>query len=170
MARKSVGMTPVRAVLEKSIRSAMATKERFKLIPSVYLILVKDGKVLLSRRFHTGFEDGKYGLVSGHAEGKATVRAELAREVQEEVNVRINPEELEHVHTMHRWCGDHERVDLFFTTSKWKGEIKNNEPNKCDDLSWFPLNELPDNVIPYVRSTIDCYLKGVQYSEFGWDR
>lgn len=32
------------------------------MIASSYLILIADGKILLSRRYQTGYEDGKYSL------------------------------------------------------------------------------------------------------------
>jgi hypothetical protein len=70
---------------------------------------------------------------------------------------------------MHRWCGDHERLDFFFTVEKWSGEVRNMEPGKCDDLSWFPLEKLPENTIPYIRHAIECFSKKVSYSEFGWE-
>lgn len=38
---------------------------------------------------------------------------------------------------------DRERINYFFTVDRWNGEIKNNEPNKCDDLKWFDLDGLP---------------------------
>ncbi len=146
----------------------MGNKERFKLIPEVYLILVRGGKILLSRRFQTGYEDGKYGMVAGHADGNETMREAMAREAREEARIKIEPMKLEHLLTMHRWCEDHERIGFYFTAEKWDGEIKNIEPNKCDDLSWFPLNQLPENTIPYIRAAVGCYLKGIKYCEFGW--
>ncbi|MFA5013846.1 MAG: NUDIX domain-containing protein, partial [Candidatus Paceibacterota bacterium] len=106
-------------------------KERFKLIPEVYLILVKDGNILLSRRFQTGYEDGNYSMVAGHADGEETMRETVAREAKEEAGIDIKPEGLEHLLTMHRWCGDHERIGLYFTVEQWNGEIKNMESNKC---------------------------------------
>jgi ADP-ribose pyrophosphatase YjhB (NUDIX family) len=142
--------------------------ERYKIIPSVYLILEKEEKVLLSRRFQTGFEDGNYGLASGHAEEKETMREAMARESLEEIGININASELKHVLTMHRFCGDHERIDLFFTVDVINGEVKNMEPNKCDDLNWFPLNQLPQNTILYIRKAIECYLNKIDYCEFGW--
>ena len=129
-----------------------------------------DGKILLSRRFQTGYEDGKYGMIAGHADGRETMREAIAREALEEGGISVKPEELEHLLTMHRWCGDHERIAFFFRASDWRGEIKNTEPDKCDDLQWFNLNQLPKNTIPYIRIAIDCCMKGIKYTEFAWDR
>jgi len=148
----------------------MESKERFKLIPSVYILLVRNNEILLLRRFQTGYEDGKYGLVAGHADGNETMRQAMTRETYEEAGIKINVNDLELALTMHRWCGDHERIDLFFTVKVWEGEAKNMEPAKCDDLSWFALDQLPQNTIPYIQAAIDCYLKGIKYCEFGWDR
>jgi 8-oxo-dGTP pyrophosphatase MutT (NUDIX family) len=147
----------------------MEHKERFKLIPSVYAFFIKDGKILLLRRFQTGYEDGKYSLVAGHSDGGETMKSAMVREALEEAGVRLSPDNLELVHTMHRWCVDHERIDLFFAVKNWDGEIKNMEPNKCDDLSWFPLDKLPENIIPYIKSAISHYLIGEKYCEFGWE-
>ena len=148
----------------------MANKERFKLIPEVYLVLVKDGTILLSRRFQTGYEDGNYSMVAGHAEENETMREAIAREATEEAGIKVDPLELKHLLTMHRWCGDHERIGFYFTADQWDGEIINREPNKCDDLSWFALDHLPENIIPYIRAAIDCYQERESYCEFGWDR
>src|SRR3990167_3465747 len=102
---------------------------RYKIIPSVYLMPIRDGKILLSRRFQTGYEDGNYGLVAGHAEANETFHNALRREIKEEIGVELNPSDLKLVLTMHRFCGDHERVDFFFVTDIWGGEISNQEPN-----------------------------------------
>jgi len=143
--------------------------DRFKLIPSVYLLLVDGDSILLSRRFQTGYEDGNYGLVAGHAEGGETFREALVREAFEEAGIRVEPGQLEHAHTMHRWCGDHERVDFFFTTPRWSGNIENREPSKCDDLAWFPLEHLPENTIVYIRAAIGWTRIGTPYSEVYWE-
>lgn len=146
----------------------MADKERFKLIPSVYCFFIKEEKILFLRRYQTGFEDGKYGLPSGHADGGETMKEAMVREAAEEIGAKINTNDLDLAVTMHRWCGDRERIDFFFTVNRWQGEIANQEPEKCDDLSWFPLDQLPENTISYIKVAIDCYLKGKKYYEFGW--
>lgn len=147
----------------------MKWEEHFKFIPSVYLILEKEDQILLSRRFQTGFEDGKYSMVAGHVDGKETLRQALYREVLEEAGIYLNPAELKLVVVMHRWCGDHERADFFFKAGVWEGEPKNMEPEKCDDLKWFSPTELPENIVPYIRTAIECYVSGTRYAEFGWE-
>jgi len=69
---------------------------------------------------------------------------------------------------MHRNCGDHERVDFFFTTDTWQGEVVNREPELCSDLSWFGIDNLPPNTILYIREAIGCFEAGMAYVEFGF--
>lgn len=147
----------------------MSAKERFKTIASVYLIAIRDGETLLSRRFQTGYEDGKYSLVAGHMEAGETVREALVREVREEAGVMLDADAVRLALTMHRWCGDHERFDFFLTADAWTGEFANMEPDRCDDLRWFPLNAMPENVIPYIAEAIACVRDGRTYAEYGWD-
>ncbi|MCB9815495.1 NUDIX domain-containing protein [Candidatus Nomurabacteria bacterium] len=142
--------------------------KRFTYIGSSYLFLIKDNKILLQRRFQTGFMDGFYGVPAGHLDGKETAREGCAREIKEEIGIDIKPEDLEMVHIMHRKAEEDERIDFFMTTKSYSGEIENVEPNKCDDLSWFELNELPDNIVNYVKIAIENYRDGISYSEFGY--
>lgn len=142
-------------------------EEHFKLIASVYLLFIKDGKILLLRRANTGYEDGNYGLVAGHLDAHESLTHAAIREAKEESGIDILPSDLEVKTTMHRRQKD-ERVDFFFEVKKWSGNPINMEPDKCDDISWFPLDNLPSNMIPYIRQAINSYRKGILYSEFGW--
>ncbi|PKN91977.1 MAG: NUDIX hydrolase [Chloroflexi bacterium HGW-Chloroflexi-6] len=134
---------------------------------AVHLLFIKDEKVLLLRRFNTGYEDGNYSVVAGHVDAGETVTQTAIREAQEEAGVQIAPENIEVVHVIHRKSND-ERIDFFVQVNAWDGEIRNMEPDKCDDLSWFPLSCLPVNIIPYVRNVIQDAGKGSFYSEYGW--
>jgi ADP-ribose pyrophosphatase YjhB (NUDIX family) len=142
-------------------------KERFKIASTSHLILVKDGKTLMLRRFNTGWCDGQYSVVAGHLDGGETVLQAMIREAREEAGLELNQEDLEVVHVMHRKTSM-ERIDFFILAKRWKGEPKNIEPNKCDDLSWFEVDKLPENTIPYIRQAFDCFRKGIFYSEHGW--
>lgn len=88
----------------------------------------------------------------------------MVREAKEEAGITIDPNDLQLVYTGYRYNRD--RIDLFFETDKWQGEIANVEPDKCDDLSWHSLERLPDTTIPYVRFVLDAISKGAVYSDY----
>jgi 8-oxo-dGTP diphosphatase len=145
--------------------------ERYKLTAAVYIVLIRDGKVLLIRRANTGYEDGNYGIPAGHMEAGETVRDTAVREAMEEVAVVVEPEDLTVAHTMVRKkSGEHDRdyVDFYLEAKHWAGEPKNNEPHKCDDIAWFPLDSLPENTSAHARQALDCIRRGQPFSECGW--
>jgi 8-oxo-dGTP diphosphatase len=141
---------------------------------TVHLLFVRDGRILLLRRFNTGYADGQYSVPAGHLDGAETVRAAAAREAEEEVGVRIEAGELVFSSVMHRneddtqRAGTGERVDFFVRVPAWTGEPVNAEPGKCDDLRWVELTALPENTVPYVRRAIENDRDGVTFDEFGW--
>lgn len=148
----------------------MSSTERFRPFVAVHLLLVRDGTVLLQRRFQTGWMDGKYGIVAGHIDGEETVRAAMIREAKEEAGIDIANEDLRVIHTLHRMAENKkEYIDFFLTTEKWEGEPRIMEEDKCDDLRWFSLTALPENMVPYVRSGLEKYLAKEPFSEFGWN-
>lgn len=139
-------------------------KDRFKFIVAVYLMLIKDsGMILMLRRCNTGYEDGNYSLVAGHVEESESFREAIVREAKEEAGIDVDLEDVDIAHVMHRVVLG--RISVFLTAKKWNGEIKNMEPEKCDDLSWFDSNNLPKNTIPYIKKAIENYENGVLYSE-----
>jgi 8-oxo-dGTP diphosphatase len=140
---------------------------RSSFLVAVHLFFLKDDKILLLRRFNTGYEDGNYSVVAGHVDAGETVTQAAIREAQEEAGVVLQLGDLQVVHVMNRKSND-ERVDFFMAVKGWDGEIKNTEPEKCDDLAWFPMETLPANMIPYVRFAIENYQRRIWYSEFGW--
>jgi ADP-ribose pyrophosphatase YjhB (NUDIX family) len=135
-----------------------------------YLVLMKNKKILLLRRKNTGYQDGNYSMVAGHLNGNETIREAMKREAKEETGIVLNVKDMKLVHILHRQTPDREYVDFFLSASKWKGRIKNMEPEKCYELRWFKTDALPKNTIPYVRSTIKKILDpGPIFSEHGFD-
>lgn len=144
--------------------------ERHRIVPAVYVIFRKDNQVLLLKRANTGYRDGWYSLPSGHLEGGESPRQAGVREVKEEVGVDISADDLQFAHVQHRMAEerDHERVDYFFELHKWQGEVANAEPEKCDELQWAAIDELPSKVIPEVASVLRSVSDHGYYSEAGY--
>ena len=143
--------------------------ERQKVPVAVHLILKHNNMILLLRRFNTGFADGCYGLVAGHVDGDETILEAMSREALEEAGITINPEWLNIVQVMYRKKPEEMRIDYFLVTEKWEGNISNCEPDKCDDVSWFPCDELPSKMVPYMKAGIIYFEQGKSFTMFGFD-
>jgi len=87
------------------------------------------------------------------------------REAKEEAGVDVAVGDLAFSTVMHR-IEDEERIDFFFTVNAWSGEAFNAEPEKCDDLRWFDLNDLPQNTVPYVRQAMRNHFDGIPFAEY----
>ncbi|MFA6533887.1 MAG: NUDIX domain-containing protein [Patescibacteria group bacterium] len=148
----------------------MSKEERFKPYAAAYLVLLKGGRILLSRRLNTGYQDGNYILVSGHFDGGETAKECMIREATEEIGIILKPEDLAVIHVVHRLSTTgREYFDIYLRAEKWSGEVVNLEPEKCSELTWFDLDNLPENVLPDVRRTLEKIKKGEHYSEFGFN-
>ena len=145
------------------------TRERNKAVPAVYLILRKGDKILLMRRQGSGYYDGWYSVPAGHVEAGELPLEGLVREIVEELDIVIDPKDTKLVHIMYRTKSDEtgDRADLFFLSTKWSGELRIMEPNKCDDIKWFPINALPEKMMHHVKEAIQNIEKGIIYSELG---
>jgi 8-oxo-dGTP pyrophosphatase MutT (NUDIX family) len=140
--------------------------KRFTLRAAVYLILLRDEEVLLLRRANTGWGDGKYSLVAGHMDGNETVKDAMIREAKEEVGITLEKDTLAVVHTMHRISPtNYEYIDFFLVARTWTGEVVNCEQEKCDDLKWANLSDLPENTLPNVQQALASYKSGSSFSE-----
>lgn len=143
-------------------------RERFKLTTAVHLFLLDGNKILLSRRYNTGYRDGFYSVVAGHLDGNEKAKSAMVREAKEEAGIDIDENDINFVHVMHRKSED-ERLDFFFVAEKWKNEIANMEPHKCDDLRWFEVDNLPENMVPYVKKALSNYKANIEFDQFGWE-
>ena len=134
---------------------------------TVHMFFLRADKILLIRRFQTGYMDGHYSVPAGHLNGNEPVSLAAVREAHEEIGVRIDPAEIRFAGVFHRSEGD-ERVDFFVHVRDWSGEPFNAEPEKCDELRWTEISNLPENTIPYIRRAIENFQAGVPFEEFGW--
>lgn len=157
-----------------STKFVQSELKRFKMKVGVFLVLLRGTNVLLIRRYNTGIADGQHVLPMGGVDQNETALGALIREAKEEVNVRLHAQDVQLVHTMHRWhhLPDGEsfkQIDLFFQPDQYYGEIKNMEPHKCDEVAFYSLNTLPETIEPFIRQALYHISLGSAYSEIGWE-
>lgn len=140
---------------------------RYTMPVAVHLFLIKNNQILLLRRYNTGYEDGNYSVPAGHVDGNESYIKAMIREAKEELGITITPNNLNPIQVMHRKSDD-ERIDYFFSADFWSGEIENMEPNKCDELKWCDITDLPINIIPYIQFAIQEHLNQNCFTDFGW--
>lgn len=162
-------------MVQGSFLEVFAQKEatRFKLKVGVFVLIIQKEEVLLLRRYRTGIADGLHVVPMGGHDGKEPLTTTLIREAKEETNITVRPEDAQVCHVMHRLhpmpAGlTFEQIDVFFKVETFQGNIENMEPDKCDELKFYPLNQLPTTTEPFICQAITCTQKGQFYSEFGW--
>lgn len=137
-----------------------------------YLIFRRDNKIAFLLRSFTDWMNNMYGLPAGKVEAQESFVSGAIREAYEEVGIKLVPEQLKPVLTMHRFeQGDHapEWVDMFFEVDAWEGELMNAEPDKHARLDWLDPKNLPENVIPSLAAVIEAIEAGEGYLEYGWE-
>jgi 8-oxo-dGTP diphosphatase len=112
------------------------TVDRPRVIVDVNLLLRDADRILLGLR-RGGFADGMYSLPAGHLELGESVRDALIREAREETGIIIAAADARFVQVMHNSYGIG-RMAFFFEARTWTGDITNREPDKCQELCWFP--------------------------------
>ena len=142
--------------------------EKQSLKAAAYLILEDDGKILLLKRQNTGFRDGYWSLVAGHVDRGEDYKTAMVREAKEEAGIDIHRENIRPYTIMHRDSDDSPYVDVFFHATEWSGEVKNKEPELCEELEWFDISNLPEKTIPFVRKAIEEGGENLDYMDHGW--
>ena len=124
---------------------------------ATYVVLhrLEDDAVLLIRRQNTGFADGHWYLPSGHIDEKEGPLLSASRECAEEVGVTVQTEDLKLFHVSHTpYRGESEAFGFFYKTTVWQGTPQNLEPEKCAEIGWFPLSNLPSPITGYVLTAL----------------
>ena len=140
-------------------------KHYFRL--AVNLVIQQDDKILLMRRSNTGWNDGMYALMGGHVKDNENIFDAAVREAKEELGIQVKPENLKPLFCM-QVNPDH--VYFYIGCDKFDGEIKNMEPDQCDDLKFFETDKFPENLIEADKNALDKIFKSKEttFSIFGW--
>ena len=123
------------------------------------------GRVLLTRRSREKtlcprvWECPGGGVLAGE-----TSREGAARELLEETGLVAEPGDAEFLHVAHR-IKESTYYDFYFEIRTWTGEPSIREPEKCSGMAWFPVDDLPQDMIPNRRRTFMFLRTGMRYSE-----
>ena len=109
----------------------------------VAAMIIKAGKLLLHRRKGSHGE-GTWSLPGGHLELNETFEACAVRETKEEFGIDIKP--LKVISVSNNIAYGKHYVTIGVLAELVSGEPKIMEPDRCDAVGWFDLNELPENI------------------------
>ncbi len=104
--------------------------------------------------------DNQYDLPGGHLESGEDLYDAMIREAKEELGIEIEREDMQMVHIYHHFEKD--MLKFVFRVKKFKNEIQNLEPEKCKELKWVDIENLPNNTISGIRSELE-YIKSKKY-------
>jgi 8-oxo-dGTP diphosphatase len=140
------------------------SRAHFQLIVDVHLLLLNDGEVLLGRRANTGYGDGAYEPPSGRLAERETLVEAAVRVADAQVGIVLDPGRVALAHVMHDVSGAG-RMAFFLTVDGWEGEAGG--PTKSySDFGWFPLPELPANMIDRARVAVRNFAAGGRFSTY----
>lgn len=146
----------------------------FALVPASYVYLLREGpagpEVFLQQRGPVPYMPGHWAAAAaGHVERGETAYDAALREAHEELG--LTSIDLDFAFTMQRTAhadSIDERVDFFFTARSWVGEPVVMEPDKCTDIRWCRLDELPSPMVPHEAHALAHLGSGARYLSFGW--
>ncbi|MBR4927134.1 MAG: NUDIX domain-containing protein [Alphaproteobacteria bacterium] len=113
----------------------------------VHLVLIQDGQILLGKRTDHLLKD-TYMMVAGHVEEGENIFSAMIREAKEEANIILDEKDLKLACVVHHpnapYKGrHHDIINFFIMADTYQGTVCNNEPEKCPELNWYPLSNLP---------------------------
>ena len=144
-------------------------KENF--LASIYLIIKNnEGKILLQRRQGTKLWPGFLALPAGHVDEGENVYDAAIREAREELSITITKQDIIDSFVVNRRNKSlSPYFDVYFEISSYKGQIKINEPEKCSELKWVDINNLPNDMIDFEIDAIRNRQRNIMFSTIDTD-
>ena len=140
--------------------------EKEKFLSSVYLIIRNENdEILLQRRQGTKLWSGFLALPAGHVDENENAYDAVVREAKEELGIDIFIKDIVDTFVVNRRNKSLlPYYDIYFEISKYIGEIKIKEPEKCKELVWCNINRLPQDMIDFEIEAIKNNQKNIKFS------
>jgi 8-oxo-dGTP diphosphatase len=141
----------------------------FQLIVDIHLLLVSEGDLLLGRRAGTGYGDGAYEPPSGRLAERETLVEAAVRVAAAQVGIALAPAEVTLAHVLHDVSGQG-RMAFFLTAEDQAGEVRpvvaGAGTGSYSDFGWYPLTDLPANMIDRARVAVRNHAAGARFSTY----
>ncbi len=111
-------------------------------------------KILLGLRKNV-YGDGQWGMPGGRISLKEPIEQTVKREMLEETNLHISKTRF--IGVVREFQGPHDFITFGFVSEEHTRELKNLEPEKCEEFKWIDLSELPMDMLKSHRALLDMY-------------
>lgn len=162
-----------RTLMQPLAADAARHSRHFQLIVDIHLLLVSGGDLLLGRRANTGYGDGAYEPPSGRLAERETLVEAAVRVAAAQVGVALDPARVSLAHVLHDVSGAG-RMAFFLTADGWPDNTSaaGTSPvplagaGSYSDFGWYPLTDLPANMIDRARVAVRNYAAGARFSTY----
>jgi mutator protein MutT len=127
------------------------------------IIVNQDSHILVGKR--KGSFAQKYSIPGGSINIGETFEVAAIREIKEEINLDIwEPKVIAVTNNLETYKEEGKHyVSIILLVNKYFGELKNMEPEKCEDWIWVDPNKIPQPHFDASRLAVECYLKNSFY-------
>ena len=140
--------------------------EKEKFLSSIYLIIKNEsGDILLQRRQGTKLWSGFLALPAGHIDEGENAYEAAIREAREELGIIISDADILDTFVVNRKNKSlAPYFDVYFELSDYEGSIDIKEPEKCSELVWANINNLPDDFVSFEKEALINNQNGIKFS------
>ena len=121
------------------------------------LLFNEHNEILLGERLNS-YMEGYFGVAGGRLELRESLVECAKREVVEETGLSI--EDFHYVGVVREFQENSNFIHFAFVAKIVEGQPQNKEPHKCKGWGWYPLDKLPQNVLPGHMAALSMYKNG----------
>ena len=142
---------------------------------AVHIIIIQNNKLLIQKRKGTKLWPNYYALPAGHIDEGENQLDALVREAREELGIHLDPKKIINSYVVFRrnyfeidGKPLEPYIDYYFEIEQFEGIPKIMEKDKCEELIWVDIHNLPEPFINYEGdfledrsiTTYDCVTDG----------
>ncbi|PID86578.1 hypothetical protein CSB08_00145 [Candidatus Gracilibacteria bacterium] len=112
--------------------------------------------------------NGYWGVPGGRLDEGESMTIGAIRELQEEVGLKINEKNINFKSIIQHKDDRGERLYFVIEVVDFLGKPINLELEKCEEIKWFALSNLPENITSQVEICLKVIQNKINYMEFGY--